>query len=152
MSAPLDTTVIEQRLRDAVPDLQQVQGAADFAAVSSLRGFRVPSAFVVLAQEQGTEEPTEQRGRRPSGKQQAKVTFGVITAVRNYRDNRGDQAARDASPLIGKIRDALMGWQPDDQSMRPIGWLQGDVLDYDADTLLWIDVFTTTHFIGGNAP
>ena len=152
MSAPLDTTVIEQRLRDVVPDLHQVKGAAEFAAVTSLGSYRVPSAYVVLAREEGMEEPTGQPARRPSGKQQAKVTFGVITAVRNYRDNTGAQAAKDASPLIGHIRKALMGWQPDDQSMRPIGWLQGDVLDYDANILLWIDVFTTTHFIGGNAP
>ena len=152
MSAPLDTTVIEQRLRDVVPDLHQVKGAAEFAAVTSLGSYRVPSAYVVLAREEGMEEPTGQPARRPSGKQQAKVTFGVITAVRNYRDNTGAQAAKDASPLIGQIRKALMGWQPDDQSMRPIGWLQGDVLDYDANILLWIDVFTTTHFIGGNAP
>lgn len=152
MSAPLDTTVIEQRLRDAVPDLQQVKGAAEFAGVSALGSYRVPSAYVVLAREEGTDETNSQPGRRPGGKQQAKVTFGVITAVRNYRDATGAQAAQDAAPIIGQIRDALMGWQPDDQSMRPIGWLQGDVLDYDASILLWIDVFTTTHFIGGNAP
>ncbi|PHR68502.1 hypothetical protein [Alcanivorax sp.] len=152
MSAPLDTTVIEQRLRDAVKDLQQVKGAAEFAAVTSLGSYRVPSAYVVLAREEGTDDPNGQPGRRPSGKQQAKVTFGVITAVRNYRDSTGAQAARDASPLIGQVREALMGWQPADRSMRPIGWLQGDVLDYDASVLLWIDVFTTTHFIGGNAP
>lgn len=152
MSAPLDTRVIEQRIRDEVASLQQVKGAAEFAAVSSLSSYRVPSAYVVLAREVGTEETSERPARRPSGKQEAKATFGVITAVRNYGDNTGAKAAEEANPIIGKIRDALMGWQPDDQSMRPIGWLQGDVLDYDASVLLWIDVFTTTHFIGGDAP
>ncbi|MHA7919039.1 phage tail terminator protein [Alloalcanivorax xenomutans] len=148
MSQPLDTTIIQARLVEAVPDLEKVGLAADYAAIQDLRGFRTPSAYVVLANERGPEAP-ELPGRRPSGAQQAVSTFGVISAVRNYSDVTGAAAQRDADPYIGQIRDALMGWTPDPRIMGAAWWLQGDVLDYDVSTLLWIDVFSTQRFIGG---
>lgn len=151
MSQPLDTGLIEQRLRDVLPQFEVIAGAADYAAVQELRGFRTPSAYVVTAQERDATEPTQAQ-RRGSGRQHAETTFGVILALRNYRDARGAAVTDDARPLIGAVRDALMGWTPGAQIMRPITWQQGDVLDYDANTLLWAEIFYTKHFIGGNAP
>ena len=151
MSQPLDTTLIEARIRDVVSQFEVVGGAADYAAVQDLRGFRTPSAFVVACQEKRVPEASEGQ-RRISGKQQVETTFGVVLALRNYRDPRGEAVNTDARPLIGAVRDALMGWTPGAGIMRPIAWQQGDVLDYDANTLLWAEVFSTKHFIGGNAP
>lgn len=151
MSQPLNTDVIEQRLREVLPQFEIVAGAADYAAVRELRGFRTPSAYVVTAQERDAPEPNQTQ-RRTSGRQHAETTFGVILALRNYRDVRGESATDDARPLIGAVRDALMGWTPGLGIMRPIEWQQGDVLDYDQSVLLWAEVFTTKHFIGGNAP
>ncbi|WP_420553978.1 phage tail terminator protein [Neptuniibacter marinus] len=150
MFEPFDTALIERHLADEVSAVQSVGGAADYAAVTEMRGFRHGTAYVVLAQEVNTADPDAQPGARQRGKSQALVTFGVIVAVRNYRDSTGDAAKKDAMPLIGSVRKALLGWTPDLGIMRPIAWKQGDVLDYDKNTLLWIDVFTTTRFIGGN--
>jgi len=153
MNEPLDTAVIEQRLRNQVPELQLVGGGADYAAIKDLRGFRVGSAYVVLAQEKDSGGATSHPQRRPSGRQQVEATIGVIVAARNYRGKTGSEAMRDAAPLIGAVRTALLdNWIPGGQLTRPLEWKQGDVLDYDASTLLWIDVFTTTYFMGGNAP
>ncbi len=151
MSQPLDTTLIEDRLREVVSEFEVVGGAADYAAVRELRGFRTPSAFVVAAQERGVPESGASQTRR-TGRQQAETTFGVILALRNYRDPHGQAVTSEARPLIGVVRSALMGWTPGERIMRPVMWQQGDVLDYDMNTMLWAEVFTTTHFIGGNAP
>ena len=50
--------------------------------------------------------------------------------------------------LFRSVRDALMGWLPPVEGARPIRWLQGDVLDYDASVLLWAEVYQTQQFIG----
>ncbi len=150
MNEPLDTSLIEQRLRDQVTALQCVEGAAEYAAVKSIRNFRAGSAYVVLATERNPNNPNSPEGARSRGKTQAICPFGVIAAARNYRGRSGAEAMLDASPLIGAVRTALIGWIPE-KPLQPIAWLQGDVMEYDASTLLWIDVFTTTHYLGGTA-
>ena len=51
---PFDTGLIMRRLRASVPELHVVGGAADYAAVKELRGFRTPSAYVVFAEDTNT--------------------------------------------------------------------------------------------------
>lgn len=137
-----DTSVIEQRLKDSVPELQTVAGAADYAAVTDLRSFRSSSAYVVLANEKGSSD-------LPRGVHQVTATFGVITVARNYSNATGTAAKDDASTLVKAVRTALVGWRPGNREYRSIAWLQGDVLDYNANTLLWLDVFETTYYING---
>ncbi|WP_420598637.1 phage tail terminator protein [Neptuniibacter sp.] len=150
MFMPLDTSLIEQRLRDAVPELKKVEGAAEYAAVQDIRGFTPGSAYVVLAGEKNLEEPEAQPGLRRAARSEPLATFGVIIAVRNHSGRNGSEALKDAMPLIGAVRDALIGWTPGENQMRPIAWVKGDVMDYDKSTLLWADVFTTKRFIGGS--
>lgn len=147
--APLDLNAIIDRLRDSVPGLDEVCHASALAAVKDLRGIRPGTAFVVLASERSATQVDGQGQRRVAGRQQAQATFGVIVATRNYRDTQGAQAMDDASPLIGATREALIGWTPDVVKFKQIFWVQGDVLDQDQSTLLWIDIFSTTHNIGG---
>lgn len=143
-SGPFSIGLVIERLRAQVPTLQSVEGTAQYAAITNLREFRPDSAFVLLARERGDGEPPKAGGR-----QRAQVTFGVVLAVRNYRDQVGGEALDEVSPLIAQVRAALMGWTPLVDGGRPCQWLQGDVLDYDDSTLLWSDVFQTQHFIGG---
>lgn len=150
MSAPLDTSLIENRLKDAVPELQMVEGMAEYATIKDLREFRPGSAYVVLAGERNPNSPDSAEGARSRGKSQALCTFGVVIVARNYRGRSGKEALQDVSPLVGKVRDALVGWSPV-SPFKPIVWLSGDVMEYDNNTLLWLDVYTTTHFIGGNS-
>jgi hypothetical protein len=143
---PFDTALVIARLQTQAAQLQQVGGAADYAAVQSLTSFRTPSAFVVLAGEQDISPDVDAPQRRPSAAQQVETTFGVVVAVQNFRDASGEAAADDASPVITAVREAIAGWTPDQKRYRPIRWRMGDVLDYDANTLLWMDVFTINHF------
>ncbi|GAB2927469.1 phage tail terminator protein [Rheinheimera gaetbuli] len=139
----LDTALIEQRIRDQVQLLQSVEGAADYAAVKSLGSFRTPSAYVVLVEEQGNRDKTSRMV------QQISAVFGVIIAVRNYRQGTGEDQLDDARNMVKAVRTALVGWGPASREFHACAWLQGDVLDYDDSTLLWCDVFETTYFVNG---
>lgn len=143
MSAALfDINLVRQRLTDLVTDLQTIEGAAEYAQITELRQFRPPCAYVLPVRERGDGEPAK------GGRQRALVQFGVVAAVRNYRDTRGAETLDELGPLIGKIRDALIGWTPAVAGARPCQWLQGDVLDFDDSTLLYSNVFQTQMFIG----
>lgn len=142
-SAPFSTGLVIEHLRATVADLQQVEGAAQYAAITRLGEFRADSAYVLLVKERSDDEPPK------AGRQRALVTFGVVIAVTNYRDRAGGESIEDISPLIGHVRAALMGWQPPISGGRPCQWLQGEVLDYDASILLWAETYRTQHFIGG---
>lgn len=146
-SAPFDTGLVIARLKAQVPELRQVRASAEYAAVNSMSGFAPPEAFVLLTSETGGDLAGNSR-------QAARAVFGVVTAARNYSDATGAAALDAARPLIGKIRAALIGWTPESAAgirmpgARPIEWSQGHVMDYDAGTVLWADVFSTQQFIG----
>lgn len=142
-SGPFNIQRVIERLRAQVPDFQSVEGAAQYAAITSLGEFRQGSAYVLLARERSDGEQPK------AGRQRVLVTFGVVIAVRNYRDQVGGESIEAISPLIAQTRAALMGWIPPVSGGRACQWLQGDVLDFDDSTLLWSDVFQTQHFIGG---
>ncbi|MTI74725.1 MAG: hypothetical protein FH747_13885 [Stenotrophomonas sp.] len=153
-STPFDVTPIIERVAGEVAVLQQVRGAADYAAITALRDFRVPEGFVLVTNERAAsadERRPSTGASAPAGqaRQAAGVEIAVVLAVRNYRYQRGAPAVNDAMPIIGAVRDSLIGWLPPGvRGARPLRWLRGYVLDYDAGTLLWADTFSTQHFIG----
>lgn len=149
-SAPFDIDLVIARLKARVPTLRDVRGAADYAAIKEFRDFRPPEAFVVIVRERG-------KPMLGNTRQAVQAYFGVVIAARNYREQHGKPALDAATPLVGQIRDALIGWVPSDAAGVPIKgargcqWSQGDVMDYDTATLLWSDVFNTQHFIGSTS-
>lgn len=146
-SAPFDHNLVIARLKDQVPELQEVGGAADLASIQKLRDFRTPSAFVILAVE--TPVPRQSGAPGAATRQMVQVQFGVVVAVRNYRDSKGQAAADDLRPELGRVRDALIGWVPPGLTgARDCQLVQGKVIDYDTDTLVWTDLYQTQHSIG----
>lgn len=146
-SAPFNHNLVIARLKDQVPELQSIGGAADLAAITAVRDFRTPSAFVILAVE--TPIPRQSGAPGAATRQMVQVSFGVVVAVRNYRDNKGASAADDLNPVLGKVRDALLGWVPPGLTgARDCQLVQGQVVDYDTNTMVWTDVYSTQHSIG----
>ena len=135
--APFDTDMVVARVARQVPELQLVGGAADYAAVKELRSFRTPSAYVVFAEDENTNKVPDSVGVLA---QESLVRFGVVLALRNYGDQRGEHIGEDARKLIGQVRTALIGHKPC-KGARVIGWESGKVLDYDAQTLLFADLY-----------
>ncbi len=142
--APLDTSLIEQRLREQVAALEEVLGAAEYSQVRELAGYRIGTAYVVLAAERNPAGTGPQAQRKVA----AEAVFGVVVCSRNYRDAVGGAAQDEAARLAGQVRAALHGWAP--HGWKPCTWLQANVLDSDQSRVLWLDVFTTTHVLGGN--
>lgn len=151
-AAPFDVRPLIERLRAAVPALRQVAGAADLAAVTQLADFPAPCAYVLLAREQAEERATgiTQRGQQQRLLQGARVSFAVVVAVRNYREQRGAQVAPELQSILGAIRAALIGYAPDVDGARPCQLKQGELTRYDAATALWTDVYQTHHTIGAS--
>lgn len=139
-----DSQLIEQRLREQGV-VEQVLTAADYASVKSLADFRPGSAFVFLISEKN---PVE--GNQPRMRAAAMATIGVVLAVRNYRDTRGAAALADLQQQVGAVRQSLLGWCP--PGCTALAWQQGEVMDYDRSNLLWLDIYTTTHVLGGSTP
>ena len=140
--APFDTDMVVARVARQVPELQLVGGAADYAAVKELRSFRTPSAYVIFAEERNT-------GKVPTSvnvcAQESVVEFGVVLALRHYKEARGEQMQEQARQLIGQVRAALIGHKPAHPGVRVVGWQSGRVLDYDAGVLLFADVYQLHH-------
>ena len=135
---PFDTGLIVQHLRQQVPELHFVGGAADYAAVRELAAFRTPSAYVVFAEEENT-------GKFPATPQvcfqSSTAQFGVVLALRHYSEQLGEQMQQEARRLIGASRIALIGHKPASQGAAPVAWVSGKVLDYDAGVLLFADLY-----------
>src|SRR5690606_38040467 len=88
------------------PLFRQVRGAADLAAVTEIRGFIAPEAFVVLMIERG--KPAAGRTRQP-----VVAAFSVVLVGRNYaHQQHGQPAADDVAVLKAAAREALIGWTP----------------------------------------
>lgn len=140
--APFDTGLVIARLRTAVTQLRHVAGAAEYAAVKSLRDYVTPSAYVLMAQETAGE-------RAPYGlkAQPAVAQFGVALALRNYREQLGEQLVPQLRDLVGQVRSALIGWQPSAPGGGPCLWEGGSVMDYDDATILWVDVYSCSHVL-----
>lgn len=137
-----DIDLIQARLKENCFGFEIVDGAAEFAAVKDISSFRAGSVYVVLMREQNGAGDRPQ----PMTKAPAVVTFGVIAVAKNARDSRGAAAMQDAKEIIGRVREALLGWAP--AGCKPCIWLEGSLMDYDRTNLLWADVFTTSHVIG----
>lgn len=141
--APFDTRLAIARIRNGnavLSELREVEGAASYAAIKSLRDFPSPAAYVLLASERG--EP------HAGGRQKVGATLGIALAVRNYRCGHGDEGREDLNRFLGALRERVIGWTPEVQGGRPLQFVQGDLVDYDDATLLWVDVYATQHFIG----
>lgn len=149
---PLDIDLIMEHLRESIPEFQEVAQAADYATVRSLADFQSPSAYLVLNEEKVEPELPTDREVRIGGRQMARSTFAVVLALRNSQDTFGQSALEDARPLIGSVREALIGWTSGLDKFREIRWRNAEVLDYNAGTLLWVEVFSTHRLIVGNYP
>lgn len=149
-TAPFDVQPIIARIKANVPALRSVAGAADYASITKLLDFAPPCAYVLLARERAEPNPpgNAMPGTQVSVQQRVPVTFGVVMAVRNYREQLGAQSADDLQTIVGAVRACLLGWVPDMSGARACMLQQGDLVQYDRAVSLWADVYQTQHFIG----
>lgn len=129
------------RLQSEVAALKRVAGSAEIAqAAEDLK--QAPAAFVVP----NSERPTGSNTGTMVTSQLNTVRFGVVIAVQNLRDPRGEKAQADLLTLRTTIMTALHGWQPH-VDFDPIEFGGGNLLKLDNQVLWWQDNFVASHFI-----
>lgn len=142
---PFDIEQAIDRLRERVPLLRTIGGAADYVSAYERPG-ATPSAFVILAGESISTTPL-------SGnvlKQRTEADIDVAVAVRNYSaSSRGKAQIDGVRQVVAQVRAALNGWKPVIDSADVIESMRGSgrarVLRYDADTLWWADRFSVVY-------
>jgi len=136
----MQLTPILDRLNTHVTALRQTGGAADLAAARD--DLRIaPAAYVIPLR--------ETPGRNELGEaiwQRVTVRLGLVLAVRNVRDARGEAAAEDLEALRQSVRAALLGWAPA-MGHDPLEYGGGRLLALTNAILWWQDDFTTAFYM-----
>ncbi len=132
-----DPELVIARLQSQVAALRDVAGAADLAAASQ-NLIRAPAAFVLPL--------SDRPGRNTTGtmvvSQQNTMSFGVVFAVQNLRDVRGQKGNVDLLALRISAMTALLGWQPA-LDYDPCEYGAGRLLQLTDQVLWWQDDYLT---------
>jgi len=116
--------------------LKTVGGAADFAAAEQSLRNKTPAAYVVPL----TETARPNSSATLVVRQQVTQQFGVIFALSNLRDNRGEKALEDLHQVRQQVFEKLLGWAPPgEQSLMEFGG--GRLLEMDNQVVWWQDEF-----------
>lgn len=136
----MDCSLIVARLKDQARSLVDVQGAAAYANATAAYK-RTPSAFVIPLGE------TAHKNELVNAvSQEVALNFGVIYAIRNVVDARGDQANTDLAAIRAQGFSALLGWWPSGLN-NPCTFVKGRLLELNNLTLWWQDDFATQETI-----
>lgn len=128
-----------QRLRAvAMPPLQLVQGAAEFAALASPPPIHLrPAAYVLplgfSAGPNSLVNLVRQRGV---------TTIGVVILHSSLRDGRGENATVELDEICASVRRAMQGFQPRAEC-EPFELGDGALLDVADGVVAWRETFVT---------
>jgi hypothetical protein len=131
----MDLAPIIARLKGEASVLRFVGGAADLpAATEELK--QHPAAFVIPL----TDSASRNGDATGSVTQQVTVRFGVLLAVQNLRDARGEAALTTLTPVRLAVRDALVGFVPEGYE-DPCEIVGGRIMQLNDRVLWWQDDF-----------
>lgn len=128
------------RIDAQVAAFKTVSGAADLAA--ALRELKLePAAFVIpvadLARPNTLETGISQLVRQ---------RFGVVIAVQNLRDAKGEKAQSELAPIRMSLITALLGWQPD-AARDPCELGDGRLVRLTDRVIWWQQNFETAYYV-----
>lgn len=128
-------------LKTSVAALKKVAGAVDFASAGMDLKTNLPAAYVLPLAEKA--DPNQ---LADGVLQKVGARFGVVIAVSNLRDARGEQAHSGLDPLRSAVIAALLGWAPSD-AHDPVEFVSGRILNFADGVLWWQDEFTTAYLL-----
>lgn len=124
---------IRARLKTACPALKQVQGAAEMRVIEAAPAAHLmPAAWVVPLREDARPAPAANAVR-----QVQTITFGVLLAVGDRRDRRGEAAGDELDDVKQDVHAALIGWTPPGAA-GPVEYAGGEVLEVETAALWWL--------------
>ena len=143
---PFDIKHVIEQLKPLQPDhIHTLGSTAEYRSISdvSLAGLATPAVFVVPNGEVGTLYDVAIR-------QMVTVSFSVIVIVQSYQYNIETPHLSVSNPVIGKIREQLMGWRPPVPGAKETFFVRGDIVDYTNSYLVWMETYQTKIIIGRN--
>ena len=143
---PFDIKHVIEQLKPLQPEYIHTLGStAEYRSISdvSLAGLATPAVFVVPNGEVGKLNDVAIR-------QMVTVSFSVIVIVQSYQYNVETPHLSVSNPVIGKIREQLMGWRPPVPGAKETFFVRGDIVDYTNSYLVWMETYQTKIIIGRN--
>ena len=143
---PFDLKHVIEQLKPLQPEhIHTLGSTAEYRSITdvSLAGLPTPAVFVVPNGEIGTLNDVAVR-------QMVTVSFSVIVIVQSYQYNIETPHLNVSNPVIGKIRERLMGWRPPLPGAKETFFVRGDVVDYSNAYLVWMETYQTKIIMGRN--
>ncbi|QIM62985.1 hypothetical protein A1D29_10620 [Pasteurellaceae bacterium Orientalotternb1] len=143
-TAPFDLKLVIDQLKPLMPEhIKHIGSTAEYRSIThlSLAGLPTPAVYVVPNHEVGHQDGIATR-------QMMTVTFSVVVIVHSYQYSPDNPQLAISNPVIGKIRETLMGWVPPIKGARETHFVRGDVLDYSNSYLAWMETYKTSMLIG----
>ena len=129
------------RLKAELAGLQvDVRGAAALAAARS--DHRRDAVYVAPLSD--TAAPSRVIGAM---RQTVAARMGIVIAVDNSRDPRGEQAVSELERIREAVRDALLGWRGADGAWTPAEYRGGRLLRFEERTIWWQDEYEAQELI-----
>lgn len=131
--------LVEARIQAECSDvIRQIGGAAAFdSAVKSIRS--KPAVFVIPLAERPNEPPTAAQFS-----QLVEVASGIVIAVSNKADSRGDASRESLIVVRRAVSAALLGWVPAG-CLSGLAFGGGHLLRLEDGLLWWQDDYVTTY-------
>lgn len=137
------------RLRDqllagqANPDapFRLVDGAMELEALTDRPPAQSPALYVLPLSEQAGDN-----NRATAVSQRVAIVFGTVIVLRRHGDAAGAAKLDEIQPLRLALRDALLGWAPD-QHHDVVTFHSGRLADMGNGAVWWLDAWqTSTHY------
>lgn len=143
---PFDLKHVIEQLKPLQPEYIHTLGStAEYRSLSelSMAGLATPAVFVVPNGEVGHQNDIAIR-------QMVTVSFSVIVIVQSYQYSNETPHLNVSNPVIGKIREQLMGWVPLVKGAKETFFVRGDIVDYTNSYLVWMETYQTKIIMGRN--
>ena len=133
------------RLKAQVTGMREIDGASSLDA--AMRGaVSCPSAYAIPLTETGRElahtGPVDQL---------ITVLFGVLIVLDTARTAQGLDVLIELEAKRRQVRQALVGWVPDNETGEPVTFVGGELVQFQGDgRLWWSDEFVLTTFYRSN--
>lgn len=120
----------------------RIGGAAEYSSETEATRLALPCAFVMRFNGSAPEPDTFD-----ATMQIVTEEFGVVVAVSNSVDARGQAAAESLDDVMEDIINALLGWKPSSGEHNPFEYVRDDHVGMDRATLVHQFIFRTSGVI-----
>lgn len=120
-----------QRLKAHMPGMREIDGASSLDA--AMRGLvSTPSAYLIPLKDTGLE-----MAHTGPVDQDITVLFAVLIVLDAGRSASGMDVLRELHTRRGQVRQALVGWVPDEDTGEPVTYAGGELVQFQGDGRLW---------------